>query len=588
MALPIPQRGDRKLAAILFADICGYAGMMSRDEDATLNRVTQAMGQLRTLVGDYGGQIANIAGDGVLAVFETASQATNFAIELQREMARSAVWTAPEDAIAFRVGINVGEIMDSDSGLHGNAINVCVRVQDLAEPGGICITEVVRQALAGSMPGRTRAMGPQALKNIGEPVEVFELDFDEGATIVAAEPRRDPMVKVRRAESASIALLPFANRSGNAGDEHLCEGVVGDVVNQLTRFRGLLVTATHSARVLVSRNVPVDQIGQRLGVRYLLQGGVQRNGRRLRVNVELIEAATEEHLWSERYEGELSEVFTIQDDMTQRITASLAVQVGEAERRRLVDSAPSDLQAYGLILRGQYLASQWRRESVAHARRLFEQATKTDPDYARSYASMSRAFNLDWRYRWSDSPETRLQQAIDLARAAVSRDPYDSRGHAELAFALLYNKDYSASLAAYERALNLNPNDADLLAEAGDALTYLGDAKRAEKLIIRAMRLNPYYPDWYLWYLADAYFDLGDYEKTISVVKQMSDRTEGHRLLASSYAHLNMMSEARYHANEVMRIHPTFSISHWRVVLPHKDHDKMENFVAGLRKAGLE
>ena len=587
MTTPTRSRAEPKLAAILFADICGYAGLMDRNEKRALDRVVRVMGQLRTLVGDYGGEISNIAGDGVLAIFESASHATNFAIELQREMARGAVWSSTEDVIAFRVGINVGEYFASDAGLHGNAINVCVRVQDLAIPGGICMTEAVREALAGRMPGNARALGPQRLRNIAEPVEVYELDFDQGSTLLRPEPRRDPMVKVRRTESASIAILPFTNRSGNPGDEHLCDGVVGDVVSQLTRFRGLLVVATHSARLLAKRCTP-DQIGRRLGVRYLLRGSMQRDERRLRVDVTLIESETEAELWSERYDGILSEVFAIQDDIAQRITASLAVQINEVERRRLVDGAPSDVQAYGLILRGQYLTSQFRRESVAHARRLFEQAAETDPDYARSYASMSRAFNLDWRYQWSDSPQKRLVEAIELARAAVDRDPYDSRGYAELAFALLYNKDYGASLAAYERALNLNPNDADLLAEAGDALTYLGDAPRAEKLIMRAMRLNPYYPDWYLWYLADAYFDMTDYEKAITAVKKMSDRAEGQRLLASSYAHLGMMPEAKYHANEVLRIHPGFSISHWKNVLPHKDSGKMENFVEGLRKAGLQ
>jgi tetratricopeptide (TPR) repeat protein len=201
---------------------------------------------------------------------------------------------------------------------------------------------------------------------------------------------------------------------------------------------------------------------------------------------------------------------------------------------------------------------------------------------------MSRTFNLAWRYHWTPEPEVALDKAVDLAHAAISYDNFDARGYGELGFACLYKKQHDASLAAYERAVDLNPNDADILAEMGDSLTYCGDANRAVQLLTRAMRLNPYYPDWYLWYLGEAHYHIGDDQATIDTLKKMRDQAEAHRLLASSYAHLNQMAEARHHAEQVLRSHPNFSIAHWRTVPPDKDPAQLERFIDGLRKAGLK
>lgn len=329
------------------------------------------------------------------------------------------------------------------------------------------------------------------------------------------------------------------------------------------------------------------EVGAQLGVRYLLTGSLRRSARKIRIYVQLITADSGNVIWSERYDGDLSDVFDFQDEVTDSITANLAVQIRSAERRRVLQLSTPDLHAYGLILRGQHLSFQFNRNANLHARRLFEQAANIDPGYGRSYASMSRTFNLEWRYAWTGSPEDSLERAVELAAAAIDYDSVDARGYAELGYAHLYKKQHEASLAAYERAIDLNPNDADIMAEYADALVYDGQPEKSIELFKRAMRLNPYYPDWYLWYLADAYNAMGRPEDVIATIERMHNPAEGRRLLAASFAHLGMLDDARAQADLVLKLHPQFTISNWAQRPPYKDQAILDRYMDDLRRAGL-
>jgi adenylate cyclase len=579
----------RQLSAILIADVHGYSGLMSRNEERTYERVNQALGLIRSLIGDYGGRVVHVAGDGVLALFDTAAQALHFAIAIQREFSNEAVWAADDERIAFRIGINVGEVLLGDqANVQGHSVNIAARIQALARPGGICITEAVQRAVRDTLGVAIRPLGPQTLKNITEPVEVFAIEVNGPPEPVPIELPTRPSEILRPFTEASVAVLPVANLSDDPRNTHLCDGFAADIITSLSRFREVLVIARHSAFLFRDRNLPSVEIAGQLGVRYVVSGGLQRSGRKLRLQVQLTQADTDRVIWADRYDGNLDDLFAFQDDVTAMIATRLAVQIGTAEQRRLLAEQPPDLHAYGLTLRGQDLSLHFRREANLHARRLFEHAAEIDPDYGRCYAGMSRTYNLAWRYHWTPKPEVALERAVDLANAAIRYDSQDARGFGELGFAQLYKKDHDVSLAAYQRAIELNPNDADILAEMGDALTYVGQSERAIELLKRAMRLNPYYPDWYLWYLGDAYFGMRDYEQAIATLQKMRDPSESHRLLASSYAHLGHMTEARHHAEQVMTVHPDFSIEHWSKVPPYKDPGELDLFIEGLRKAGLQ
>jgi TolB-like protein len=581
----VPPR--RQHSAVLFADMHGYSRLMASNEERTCQRVTQAMQLIRSLIGDYGGQVQHIAGDSILALFDGAAQALQFAIAIQREFRNDAVWHGDDQPIAFRIGINVGEVLLGGEGsIQGHSINVAARIQALARPGGICVTEPVERAVHDTLGFPMRRLGARSLRGIAEPVEVFALEVNGPPAPDPAEWSPGPSELAQRFTEASLAVLPLDNLSDDPRNSHLCDAFTGEIITNLCRFRDLLVIARHSAFLFRNRDVASSQVGSQLGVHYLVTGGLQRSGRKLRLRFQLTEAATDRVVWSERYDGDLADLFALQDDVTAMVAGRLAVQISAAEQRRIAENPP-ELPAYGLVLRGQELSLQYRSQANLHARRLFEQAAAIDPGYGRSYAGMSRTFNIAWQYRWPPEPKAALDTACELALEAIRRDSLDARAFAELGFAHLYKKRHDESLAAYERAIELNPNDADTLARTAYAVSCSGEPRRAIDLLARAMRLNPYYPDWYLWHLGDAWFDLGDYERTVATLAKMRDQSEAHRLLAASYAHLGQAREARYHAERILAVHPNFSIAHWRRVSPDRDPEPVQRLISGLLKAGL-
>ena len=345
--------------------------------------------------------------------------------------------------------------------------------------------------------------------------------------------------------------------------------------------------AQQSSSLFESQKLPANEIGRKLGVRYLTTGGFQRAGDQLRVRVQLAEADTGRSVWAETFNGSIEDVFSFQDEITAVIASCLSVKIDKAESQRQQRTAPSDLQAYGLILRGREVYKQPRRELNLHARRLFEQAAHIDPDYALPYSSISRISNDAWRFNWAENPDAALDDAIDKAETALRLDPDDARGHAALGNACLYKRRHDESLAAYERAIQYNPNDADILAEMGHSASVYGEPERAVELIERAMRLNPFYPDWYLWHLGEAYFDMSDYEEAIRTLTQMRDKTEAYRMLTASTALLGRMDEAKRHAEQILLTHPEFTLKHWENVPPDRNPEPRERLIEGLKKAGL-
>ncbi|WP_299958672.1 tetratricopeptide repeat protein [uncultured Roseobacter sp.] len=578
------------LTTVLVADIYGFSRLMSRDEEETSVRVSRAIDLIRQLAIDYGGTIKNIAGDGVLALFDSVSNSVQFAVAMQQEFLNDAVWNSGSDPISFRIGINMGEVREGHFGMHGHAINVAARLQSLAKPGGICVSEAVSRVARDQIKLPLKSLGTPDLKNIDDEIEVFEI---EPEALLMRAPAEAPTIIERIATlqdlpDNSVAVLPLENLSGQPQNAHLCNGVTGDIISNLTRFKALHVIAQQSSNLFAGRHMPIGDIGRLLGVRYLATGGFQRSHNQLRVQIQLLEADSGRSVWAETFNGNIEDVFTFQDEITAIIASCLSVKIDKAERQRQQRKAPSDLQAYGLILRGRDLYTQPRRELNLHARRLFEQASAIDPDYAASYTSISRTSNDAWRFNWVDHPDGALEDAISNAEMALRLDPDDARGHAALGNACLYKRRHDESLAAYERAIQFNPNDADILAEMGHSAGVYGEPERAVELIKRAMQLNPFYPDWYLWHLGEAYFDMSDYEEAIRTLTQMRDKTDAYRMLTASNALLGRMDVAKGHAAQILKTHPEFTLAHWENVPPDRNPGPRDRLIEGLKKAGLE
>src|SRR5215468_772632 len=362
----------QRLSAILFADVVNYSGAMERDQLGTHQRVMRRVNLFKSLVGDYDGHIFDVEGDAVKAGFNSAFQAVRFAVDLQREFRNDTVWSSGPDEPVFRIGINLGEVIEEADGYYGHEVNVAERLQSLAPPGGVCISETVHRMVQGKLPVRMSAIGRQHLKNMAEPVEAYAIDLETTAapSQVAERPVASPAQP--QGLSASVVLLPLRNISGDPRDTHLCDGITSDIITNLSRFRDLLVIARHSAFHFRDAVADLRDVGRQLGVNYALTGGLQRSESRLAINVQLVETSTGGIIWSDRYKGDLNDVFDFQEDITGIIAARCAGQVAAAERRRISSLPPSDLRAYGLVLRGHDLSIQFRREAVLHARRLFE------------------------------------------------------------------------------------------------------------------------------------------------------------------------------------------------------------------------
>lgn len=587
-----PDLANPRLLAVLYADVHGYSGLVEKDAVRTIARLANALNLIRNLVGDYGGAVVNTAGDGLVAVFESPAQAVRFALQMQRELAREVSWTEGAPPLLYRIGIALGDTFAGDDGVYGHAVNVAARVQAFAEPGGICVTDNLRQTLHQDGEFRLQAMGTRELKNISDPISIFAVEPLSVAPneISPASPRIEPEPEIvigAPPAGASVALMPMQNASGDPGDLYLCDGIIADTITNLSRFRHLTVIARHSSVIAAAQSTSLPEIARRLGVGYLVLSTFRRSGNRLRLNIDLVEAASEKTVWCERYDGELGDIFDVQEDLSARIASQLAWQIDTEEQRRLSAKMHPLLYAYGLVLRGQDSGLRFRPDANLHSRRLFQQAREMDPNYARSYAALARTFMVEWRYNWGDDPQFSLDQSLILAKSAVQCDPLDARGYSEMGLAYLYMKRQDEAISVYERAVELNPNDADLLAYMGDCLAYVRQGPRAVTMIQRAMRLNPYHPDSYLWFLGDAHFHNGDYAEAIGALKRMRDQSEAHRLFAASYALLGEKDLARHHAQEVMRVHPNFTIEHWRKVPPLQHPEDLEVYVEGLRAAGL-
>jgi adenylate cyclase len=583
---PVPPRPaqSRRLAVVMFADMVGYSRRMERDEEGVSAQVVRSVDLFRSLIADFGGEVVHVAGDGILALFGSADQAVRLAKHAQREFRDQAVW-AEGEPIQFRIALHLGDVVTIDGTVQGHCVNVASRLQALAEPGGILVTGAIRDAVRHLAGLSMRPLGRPALKDISQAIDIFAVGDKDGDMARTVEAPRGALASDGQ-HQPSVAVLPLTNLSGDAANEHLCEGIANDIIANLTRFRSLLVIARHSAFLFDLKSTSAQDIGQRLGAHYILGGSLRRSGKRLRIGVELMDASTANVVWSDRFDITIDKLFDLLDEVTGAVASRLTVQIDLAENRQQAQS-PHNLQVYGLVLRGQQLVLRFNCEANAHARRLFLEAIGLAPGYARAHSAVSRTHNLDWRYSWSSVPEDSLKTALDLARRAIGLDRLDARGFAELGFSCLYTKQHDESLVNYERALALNPNDADIIAEYADSLVYAGQPSMSIELMRKAMRLNPYYPDWYLWYLADAYNATGRSADVIATVHKMQDPSEGRRMLAANFVHLGMMDEARSEAQEVMRLHPEFTISGWRRRPPYRDQAILDRYIEGLRKSGL-
>ncbi|MEJ2759543.1 MAG: adenylate/guanylate cyclase domain-containing protein, partial [Anaerolineales bacterium] len=543
----------RKLAAILSADVKGYSRLMGEDEEHTIKTITDYRETISDIISKHKGRVVDSPGDNILAEFASALDVVNSAIEIQEKLAEKNAYLPDTRKMEFRNGINLGDIVQEGDRIYGDGVNIAARIEGLADPGGVCISRnVCDQVKKKLMNLGYKYIGAHDVKNISEPVRVYKILMEpQFAGKMIGEEKVEPKLGKRVAlavvfvlllivgglliwrtasppvevasvekmafplhDKPSIAVLPFDNLSGDPEQEYFSDGITEDLITDLSKISGLFVIARNSVFTYKDRAVKITEVGRELGVRYVLEGSVRKANNRVRITAQLVNATTEGHLWAERYDRNLRDIFALQDEVTQKIVAALAVKLTEDEQKRLAHKYTDNMAAYDLVLQGKEYNNRFTKEANDQARQMYERAIELDPEFAFAYSLLSLTQFYEWSFGWSNDPRT-LEQSFELAQKAIALDESLPLGHAMLGQVYLWKKQHDRAIAELENAIALSPNDAKSLAILAGILNWNGRPEEAIMWIRKAMTLNPMYPAWYLWNLGHSYFLLNQYEKAV-------------------------------------------------------------------------
>jgi len=575
------ERIQRRLAAIVVADVVGYSRLMEEDEVATLVVLKERRATiLQPVVRAHGGRIVKVMGDGVLLEFASAVNAMSGAIELQRKMADANDALPAARRIVLRIGINLGDVVIDGSDIYGDGVNIAARLQSLAEPGAIYVSASIRDQVKRKLAFDFDDLGPKSLKNIAEEVHVYRVLFGPATTKDHAGKAELPLPA-----RPSIAVLPFTNLSGEAEYDVFADGLTEDLITDLSRNVGLFVIARHSSFAYKGKSVDVRLIARELGVRYIVEGSARRAAGRVRINVQLIDAVGGDHLWAERFDRNLEDIFGVQDEVTDKIVEALVGRLAESAAR----NRPKSLEAYDLCVRGRSLVSAFNSspEALREAEILLNQAVSIDSEYAEAFRWLAFVYWQLWAQGIEPTGEN-ISRALELARKAVALDENDAANHWFIAYLLAYEKRWPESDKEFATAFTLEPNNADALAICSEIAAFAGRASEAIEMIQRAFRLNPHPAGWYYWQLGLAHYAARQYEEAVKILRMEAIyRSPSRRLLAASLAQLGRRDEAMREAALFMAMTPKFTITHWTAAQPARDPETIQRFIEGYRMAGL-
>ncbi|MBN9984266.1 adenylate/guanylate cyclase domain-containing protein [Rhizobium laguerreae] len=559
---------QRRLAAIVVADVVGYTRLMEADEVATLENLRELRsGVIEPAVMRHNGRIFKVVGDGFLIEFGSAVEAVAAALEMQR--ATTAVQASGDRRLLLRVGINLGDVIDEGSDVLGDGVNVAARLQTQAAPGGICISAGVHGEIVGEIGDRFFDAGERYLKNLTRPVHVWHWPDALQSTLPLPE-------------NPSIAVLPFTNMSGDEADTPFVDGLTEDLITDLSRTAGLFVIARNSVYGYKGKPVNVKLVAQELGVRYVLEGSARRAMGRVRINAQLVDALGGGHLWAERFDRTVEDVFELQDEVNAKIVEALVGRLTIPPPR----NRPKNFEAYDLCVRARLLTEE-SPQTEREAYMLLQRAVKLEPSYAEALGLLAYNRWLAWTH-FGEPEDPNRQMAVTSAQKAVDLDPNDAGCRYVLGTILAYERRWEESDAAFAKALELDPNHADTWAAMSDMSVLDGRVADGLAQIEKALRLNPHPTCWYLCHLGQAQYAARDYEAAAATLRREDTyRTNSRKFLAATLAQLGHLEEARREAELFLIAHPHFTISHWLSSQPLRDASVRDHFVDGFRKAGL-
>ena len=585
------QRVERKLAAIFAADAAAYSRLMGLDEVGTLRLLTAHRELLDGLIAEHGGRIANTAGDSVLAEFPSAVDAVQCAVEAQARLARANAVLPADRRLEFRIGVHAGDVMLRGGDLLGDGVNIAARLQALAEPGGVCISGAVHEHVRKLLPLRFVDLGPQAVKNIDEPVRAHALSSGSGAPPTGGggpdRPKPLPLP-----DKPSIAVLPFTNLSGDPEQEYFADGLVEDIITGLSRVRSFFVIARNSSFTYKGRAVDVRQVSRELGVRYVLEDSIRKAGSRVRIVGQLVDATTGHHVWADRFDGDMSDIFDLQDKVTESVVGAVEPSIRLEEIRQARTKPTSYITAYDLYLRALPRFYSMTSEGFADVRRLTNEALSIDPDFTLAKALGAYIRSISVSQCWHEPDDIRV--AVRMAREVLAEardDPTSLRFAAQV---LAYSaKDYEAALGAIERSLFLNPNSAQSHTSAGWVNAHASRPVVAIEHFHRAMRLSPIDPEKgiALSGIGMSYLMLERFEEALEwgehALREMPGYGSSHRVVIGALVGMNRLDEAKTAASRLMEAFPTYTLGLQKEINPWRDQAFAERYVEALRVAGV-
>jgi adenylate cyclase len=565
---------------------------MGEDELETVRTLEAYREMIAEVIRNYSGRVVDSPGDNVLAEFPSVVDAVESAVEIQKELKAKNAESPENRRMEFRIGINLGDVIEEGERIYGDGVNVAARIEGLAEAGGICISGTAFDQVEAKLGLEFEYLGEQSVKNIKKPVRVYRVKIESRLSDV------EMSQEIPLPDKPSIAVLPFVNMSGDPEQEYFSDGITEEIITALSKVPKTFVIARNSTFTYKGKPVKVQQVGQELGVLYVLEGSVRKAGNRVRITAQLVDAVTGHHLWAERYDRELKDIFALQDEITLKILTALQVKLTEGEQARVWAKRTDNLEAFLKYLQARQYFGLFSKDGNILARQMAQEAIELDKKYCDPYVLLALTHWFDARLGWSESRADSLKQAYLLAQKAQTLDDSHPDVLMLLAGIHLYERLYEQAIAEGQRALALGPNNADIHAIMAHILRFSGRFEEAIVMIQRAMRLQPSHPSWYLGELAMSYYYLGRYEAAIGLAKQFHDLADSrgeeyllywyYSMLAMNYVRLGRHQEAREAATEVLRGFPEYSLEWDRQFSVYKDPAHLERQHEDLRKAGIK
>ncbi len=581
----------RKLAAILAADVVGFSRLMGRDEENTILRLNLLLSELvQPQIRDSGGRIVKLMGDGLLAEFTSVVDAADCAVAIQRAMADREPDVPREQRIQLRIGIHLGDVISEGSDVFGEGVIVAARLEAIAEPGGVCISEDVYRQIKGKVSGSFRDLGEQDLKNIEHRIGAYSIDLDparlspEFYEVLTGEPLELP-------DQPSIAVLPFQNMSGDPEQEYFADGITEDIITALSHINGLIVMARNSTFAYKGRSVDVRQVGRELGVRFVLEGSVRKAGQQVRITGQLIECQTGSHLWADRYDRQIEDIFAVQDEITREISVSLAVNLTHGQELRLWAEQAPNFEAWDLMMRGISEQYKFTKEGNLAALQLYRQAIELDPENSSFKTGLGWALQSGARLGFHQDPKASTDEAQSICNTLLKRNDVSADVYALQGYIFTNQSRFDEAKAFCKEAIERQPSVSLSHAMLAIAYNSCGEFEESLNSMRKAIRLSPYSPDWYFSHLGDAYRGLGQLEQARTVYRHLETRLPGTLLcqvrLAVIHADFDDTENAKNAVNAVLSIDPQFSVQTYTGHTVYKTDTLRKFWADAMLKAGL-